>query len=159
MKFLLAPVALASLLAVAACSGDSAAPEAEAAPAPESAITEPEAPAAAEPAITEPVVIEPVITDAVTSPEPEPADVTEPETIAPDAMAPIDPTRMLTPEALSDMQAQVDALSDDEKRAAVEQARATAEDAARQQGLPEAMIGQMGEQAEAAARQMFGLDE
>lgn len=65
--------------------------------------------------------------------------------------------QMLTPEAQEALQTQVDSMTDEQKQQAVEDARTTAEDAARQQGLSDEMIQQVGEQAEAAARQMFDL--
>lgn len=182
MKFALVPFALASVLAVAGCSGEPAA-EAEApatteAPAPQTGVTEPvieEAPAsdAMAPAPTDTMAPAPAAdamapaADAMAPAPVEPAPV-EPTPEAPAPAAPadaaaqpgsLDPMQMLSPDAQEAFRTQVETMTDAEKQQAAEDARATAESAARQQGLSDDMVRQVGDQAEAAARQMFGLPQ
>lgn len=157
MKLFLAPVALVSVLALAACGGGDSG-EADA------AATATETPAAEAPVVEEPVVEEPAAEAAPAEAEtPAPVEAEAPEAAetevpAADAMAPtLDPMQMLSPEAQEAFQTQLATMTDEEKQQAVDEARRTAEEAARQQGLSDDLIAQVGDQAEAAARQMFGL--
>lgn len=137
MKNLIAPAAIAALLAVAACSD---APES---PAPETnqAVEEPAAPPAPAP--------EPI-------PAPAPAPTTPP---ASDAEA-LSNSMMqaLPPETRTALEQQIREMTPAEREEAVAEARRTAEDMARQQGLPDELVTQVGDQAEAAARQTFGAN-
>lgn len=148
MKPYFVPFAVASLIALAGCSNegdvpaaDTAAPATVETPAPEAAPVEPEAVEDTTPAAeaAEPEATAPVLPDA--------------NAMAGQAM------QMLTPEAQEALETQIGTMSDEDKQQAVAQARAAAEDAARQQGLSDEMIQQVGDQAEAAARSMFGLPE
>ncbi|MEQ8447410.1 MAG: hypothetical protein RIB57_16130 [Pelagibacterium sp.] len=148
MKHFLAPIALASTLALAGCGGGeeadaaaTAAPETPAVEAPAEPVETTPAPAAEEaeaPAVTE---------------EP-----TEDEAAAEPAAGGLDPMQMLSPEAQEALQSELADMTDEEKQQAVDEARSAAEAAAREQGLSDELIQQVGDQAEAAARTMFGLE-
>jgi hypothetical protein len=66
--------------------------------------------------------------------------------------------QMLSPEAQEALQSELADMTDEEKQQAVDEARSAAEAAAREQGLSDELIQQVGDQAEAAARTMFGLE-
>lgn len=160
MKTYFVPFAIASVIALAGCSnegGDAATAEAtEPAAAVEAPVTE-ETPA------TEAAPVEPAAAEAAPATEEAEPAAAEPAQAAPampdaDAMAG-QAMQMLTPEAQEALQTQVDSMSDEDKQRAVDQARTAAEDAARQQGLSDEMIQQVGDQAEAAAREMFALPD
>lgn len=138
MKSLVLPFAVIASLGLAACSD-----------APDTATT---APTEVAPA-TDAMAPAPVETPATSTTE-TPA---TPVTGAPAGSA-MDINAMMPEGAMEALQEQVANMSEADKQEAVAEARRTAEEIARQQGLSDDLIAQVGDQAEGAARELFGLE-
>ena len=74
------------------------------------------------------------------------------------AMAPAADATTMTPEqAMQAVQAQAATMTDEQKAETIAQARKAAEDAARAQGLTDEQVKAAGDMAEAATKQMLGV--
>ncbi|RDE10229.1 hypothetical protein DVH29_02215 [Pelagibacterium lacus] len=144
------------MLALAACSDQNAEAETSAPAATEAPAEVAPVEAPAEDTVTAPAAVEEEAAEAIADEVTEAVENTTPSIPSGDAMA-TNAMQMMSPEMQSALQDQIATMSDEEKSAAVAEARTTAEAAARQQGLADDLVQRVGDEAEAAARQMFGL--
>lgn len=158
MKAIVLPIAVASLLALAACSDQNAEAETSAPATTEAPAEVAPVEAPMEDTVTAPAAVEEEAAEAIADEVTEAVENTTPDIPSGDAMA-TNAMQMMSPEMQNALQDQIATMSDEEKSAAVAEARTTAETAARQQGLADDLVQRVGDEAEAAARQMFGLSD